>query len=30
MLEKKKKVLQEWLHIELYKTANKMGFVKKL
>lgn len=29
MLEKKNKVLQEWLHIELYKTANKMGFVKK-
>ena len=30
MVEKKKSVLQEWLQIELNKTAYKMGFVEKI
>lgn len=30
MVEKKKEVLQDWLQIELYKTANKMGLVEKV
>lgn len=30
MVEKKKSVLQEWLQIELNRTAYKMGFVEKI